>query len=211
MKRTIYIFERGINGWQSALGDWTNWPNQACVWIHQNTPHKAQTLTYFTTAALSGLTRSWRAEQFAKLIQAYVGWNIVLVMHSEGTATGLRALKLAGWPRIEELHLICGAADSDFEANGLNAAFANERVGKGFVYVAGQDKALKLEDTYVGSVAFGLQTAGQPLGLKGPTNESPLSEVDTQIIHWPDYGHSTCWQPENFDRTMSLITGIPTF
>jgi hypothetical protein len=128
-----------------------------------------------------------------------------MVCHSEGTATGLRALKLAGWPRIEEMHLICGAADSDFHANGLNVALLSGRIGKVFVYVAGQDKAMKLENSYPGAICFGLQTGGQPLGLEGPTNQSSLVDRDVKLIKWKTYGHSTCFLPSHFDSTMREI------
>lgn len=206
MNRTIYIFERGILGWESIFGDWAQWPNQAVAWIHKHTPHRAQTLTYFTGPILAGITRTARAKQFAKLIKAYAGWRIVMVAHSEGTATALRALRLAEWPEIAELHLLCGAADSDCEANGLNNALYGGSIGRVFVYVAGRDLAMKIEDTYLGSLCFGLQTAGQPLGLAGPTNIFP--PIDNRITHrgWPHYGHSTCWEPEHFGVTMRLIT-----
>lgn len=206
VQRTVYIFERGILGWQSIFGDWGQWPNQAVAWIHQHTPHKAQTLTYFTGPILAGATRQWRAKQFAKLIQAYAGWKIVLVCHSEGTATGLRALKMRGCPSVAVVHLICGAADSDFSANGLNRELAVEdSVGKAIVYIAGKDKAMKLEDSCIGSLFFGLQTAGQPLGLNGPTNVSAAAAARVEVIRWPDSGHSACWEPHNFEYTMRQI------
>lgn len=206
--RTIYLFERGILGWQSLFGDWKNWPNQACAWINQNTPHKSQTLTYFIGPILAGLTRRWRARNFAKLIQQYRGsdWKKIIIAHSEGTATVLLALKLAGWPAIEELHLVCGAADADFNANGLNMALASGKIGRVHVYVAGQDAAMRLEDTYAGSLCFGLQTGGQPLGLKGPENASPTAWARTRVHHWHAYGHSTCWRPRKFNETMEQLT-----
>ncbi len=204
---TVYIFERGILGWESLFGQWKQWPNQAVAWINRNTPHKAQTLTYFCGPILAAATRGFRARQFAKLIKAYAGDRIIMACHSEGTATGLRALDIAGWPRIEELHLICGAADSDFDANGLNDAIARNRIGKVIVYVAGRDDAMKLEDTYVGSLCFGLQTAGQPLGLKGPTNMRPDVARSVTVKAWKNYGHSTCWTRAYFDWTMGEIVG----
>lgn len=205
---TVYIFERGIMGWQSIFGDWKNWPNQACVWVNRGTPHKAQTLTYFCGPILAGLTRPFRARQFAKLIKAYAGERIIMACHSEGTATGLRALKKAGWPRIEELHLICGACDSDFHANGLNFAILSGRIGKVIVYVAGRDRAMKLENNYVGALCFGLQTGGQPLGLRGPTEVSPIVAGNVVVKVWKNYDHSTCFLPSHFDSTMLEIFPI---
>jgi pimeloyl-ACP methyl ester carboxylesterase len=203
--KTIYIFERGILGWQSIFGDWKNWPNQACVFINDETPFKAQTLTYFTGPILAGLTRHWRAKNFLQLLKQYAGCRIVLVAHSEGTATALAAMRMPGCPKIAELHLVCGACDADFEANGLNAALQAGRVVQVLVYVAGQDDAMKLENTYLGSLCFGLQTAGQPLGLKGARNANPAFAAHVKHIDWPHYGHSTCWEPHYFKRTMGQI------
>lgn len=207
--KTIYIFERGILGWQSIFGDWLNWPNQAIAWIHKNTPHKAQTLTYFTGFIFPALTRKRRAKNFAKLLNTYraYGWRIVLIAHSEGTATGLLAWKLAGYPLVDELHLVCGACDSDFEQNGINHAVSLERVKQIFVYVAEQDRAMKLEDSYPGSICFGLQCHGTPLGLNGPTHQTNLSFERTTVRRWKWFGHSTCWVSQHFNTTLTLILG----
>lgn len=207
MINTIYIFERGILGWQSIFGGWLNWPNQAIAWIHKFTPCKAQTLTYFTGFIFPALTRARRARNFAKLLLAYrvEGWRTALVAHSEGTATGLLAWKLAGYPWLDELHLICGACNSDFEQNGINRAVALGRVKKIFVYVAEQDAAMRLEDTYPGSICFGLQCRGTPLGLKGPAAPSAAASALTTVHRWKTFGHSTCWLPTHFEDTMRLI------
>lgn len=205
---TIYIFERGILGWETLFGDWKQWPNEAVAWIHKNTPHKAQTLTYFCGPVLAAATRTFRAKQFAKLILKYKcdGWRIVMVCHSEGTATALRALRVADWPVVDELHLVCGACDSDFNNNGLNVAMLKDRVKNVMCYVAGKDVPMKIEDTYVGSLCFGLQTAGTPLGLKGPVSVADAVKSRVGVIHWPAYGHSDCFLPKNFEDTMRLIT-----
>lgn len=209
--QTVVIFERGILGWQSIFGDWKNWPNQACVWVNKNTAHKSQTLTYFTGPILAGLTRHRRARNFADMLRQYSSplaprpSPLIIVAHSEGTATTLLALKLAGWPRIEELHVICGACDADCWANGLNHALSSGRIGKVFIYVAGRDGAMKLEDTYIGSLCFGLQTGGQPMGLKGPENLIPAAERHTEVIHWKTFGHSDCFLPINFNNTLRQV------
>jgi hypothetical protein len=127
-----------------------------------------------------------------------------MVCHSEGTATALRALDIAGWPAIDEMHLLCGACDSNFIKNGLHRAILENRIRKVFVYFADRDAAMKLEDTYLGSLCFGLQTAGTPLGLKGPVNNFYWNGY-VQVNHWPHYGHSTCWDSKHFEKTMQQI------
>lgn len=204
--RTVVIFERGIMGWESCVGEWAgNWPNEAVAWVHKNTSYKAQTLTYFTGPVLAGVTRHWRAKQFCHLIDAYKGWRILGVCHSEGTATFLAALKLCGYPPIDELHLVCGACNSDYQENGLNIAIAMNRVEKVTVYIAEKDRAMRLENSYVGAVLFGLQTGGQPMGLSGPTNMTPEAARRTTIKRWRTYGHSDCWLQRNFHKTMQEI------
>lgn len=204
--KTIYIAERGVLGWETIFGEWKQWPNLSVAWWHNNTPHKAQTLTYFIGPILAGLTRRWRAKQFCKLLAQYEGWRIILVAHSEGTATGLLALKLAHYPPVEEIHLVCGACNADYGRNGLNHAVALNRAKKIFIYIAGKDKAMKLEDTYLGSLCFGLQCGGTPMGLRGPENMTPEAARRTTIRKWPTFGHSDCFTPFHFDDTMLEIT-----
>jgi pimeloyl-ACP methyl ester carboxylesterase len=210
--RTIILFERGINGWASLFGDWLNWPNQAITWVHKNTDYRAHTLLYFTSALFAGWTRPHRALQFSKLIRQYSvdDWRIILVAHSEGTATAIQAMRLAGWPRIESVHLVCGACDSNFERNGLNYALVTNKIGKVFCYTAEKDFAMRLEDTMLGLLMFGISWNDCPLGMSGPKNVRPrfLDEGRVTEKHWPAYGHSDCWLSDNFESTMRQF--IPT-
>jgi hypothetical protein len=211
--KTIYLFERGIDGWTAIFGGWRDWPNQAIVWIHRHQrPAAAQTLIYFTTALIARFTRKARAQSFLDLIRQYPeheGWRVVIVAHSEGTATVLDALRLGNWPRIEALHLVSGACDADFNRNGLNEALNRSCIGRVFIYVAEQDWAMKVEDTLAGKWLFGIRTKDQPLGLGGARNVA--SGFENQILASSDkvvtlrkryYGHSTWFEPHNMDETM---------
>lgn len=197
--------ERGILGWQALWGGWGEWPNQAVAWAHNQTEFKAQTLTYFTGPILAALTRKRRAASFLDMIRKYQGWNINIIAHSEGTATVLRSLRMGDWPKIGSLHLLCGACDSDCRSNGLNMALAKGAIDRLHVYVAGQDKAMKLEDTWIGCICFGLQTWGTPMGLDGPKFQTDGAIQRTTVHRWPTFGHSTCFEPVNFNATMSLV------
>lgn len=207
---TIVLFERGINGFQSIWGEWHNWPNQAIAWTHKNTPHKAQTLLYFTSPIFAGLTRRWRAKQLSELIRTYSihDWRIIAACHSEGTATWLKAQRLAGWPRVEALHLICGACNADFEKNGLNWALRIGAVGKVHVYIAGKDEAMWAENTWLGKLLFDLPRRSRPLGLVGPQKVDE-NVSDRVVVHqnrpWSGYGHSDCWSKANFESTMRQL------
>ena len=206
-KRTVFLFERGINGWQSIFGTWKNWPNEAIVFIHLNTEFRAQTLEYFTGAILAGLTRRGRAKQFAKMIRAYSceDWTINIVAHSEGTATVIEAMKLAGWPKINNVHLLCGACDSNFERCGLNHALYNHNINQVFAYIAGKDWAMKLENTLLGKELFDIPESDKSLGLVGPQNVRTSVESRVHKISgspWNDYGHSDCFLEKNFASTL---------
>jgi predicted alpha/beta hydrolase family esterase len=208
---TIWIFERGIDGFASIWGDWKNWPNQSIAWINEFAAEHgldwwSQTLTYFSTPLTAGASREHRAAQFARLLRAYSvrDWQIVLVAHSEGAATVLRALPLAGWPNIQSVHLVCGACDSNFNTNNLNWAIRNSKVGRVVCYVSGMDTAMELENTWLGKMAFFLNMKNAPLGLDGPTNVG-FGLMGSRVIveKWPSYGHSDCWnEGGNFESTM---------
>lgn len=215
----IFLFERGINGWKSIFGGWKNWPNQAICWIHKNTQHsRAQTLLYFTSPLFAGLTRRYRAKSFAKLIRAYSvhDWEIHLIAHSEGTATILKALMLAGWPDIKTVHLLNGACDANFERNGLNFALMTGKIEHVFVYASEKDWAMRIEDTLLGKWLFRIRTKDKPLGLiKNVENgfycarTVALSQRDkVKEIFW-NGGHSVCWENRNFERTMNHFVSTP--
>ena len=202
MKKTVILFERGISGWQSIVGDWFNWPNEAIAWSHQNTDFRGQTLTYFTGPILAGLTRRYRAANFARLISKYDGWNIRLVAHSEGTATTLEAIQLCRNVKIEQVHLLCGACDANFERNNLNNALYVGQVIKVFCYRGGKDMAMRIENTLLGKFFFQVDESDKPLGLVGPQNVRPSNKDKIGELVWPDFGHSFCWLPKNFVQTM---------
>jgi len=203
--KTIFFFERGIMGWKTLFGGWFNWPNQAVSWIHRHTGCRAQTLLYFVDALFAGLTRERRAKWFRDMLSQYPdseGWEIHICAHSEGTATVLESLRLACWPKIKALHLVSGACDGDFERNGLNHALEHGRISEVFVYVAGKDAAMKLEDTIIGHWCFGIRMKDKPLGLTGPINmrEHLMSQVIE--IYEPTFGHSDWFTRSNFNKTM---------
>ena len=213
-KPVIVLLERGILGWGSLWGAYQqNWVHPAVVWIHKyavanGLNWRAQTIPFLTTPFTAALTRHRRALALSKLIRAYSSsdWQIVGVSHSEGTATMVEAIRLAGWPRIESLHLLCGAMDSNFERVGLNFAIRTGKVGKVFCYRADRDEAMRLEDTVLGLALFGISWNDLPLGLSGPVNVG-LGMMGTKVFesHWPDYGHSDCFKDSKFNSTMEQI------
>lgn len=205
--REVFLLENGID---SAPSDWRTWPNRAMPWLFENTDFFAQSMMYFTTPLTVFWREMHREKTFSDLVNRYKksNWKIHVAGHSNGTCVILGGLKLADWPRIETLHLICGACDSSFERNGLNQALRNGRIGKVFVYVAGRDGAMEIENI-LGKALFRIPFKGKPLGLNGPSDVDPMNLGRIRTIKtapWDLYGHGSCWQNWNFDRTMVQIT-----
>ena len=205
---TCFFFVRGIAGHAS---DFMEWQWRAADWCNQNTPHKARTISYSTEFWSVWIRRKWRARRLARVLRGYsvLDWRLVLVGHSEGTVLILDALRAAGWPRVEALHLVCGACDADFERNGINWALRSGAIGKVHVYIGGNDQAMWWENLVLGRLLFGISDRSYPLGLHGPKNVS-VQYKDKVVVHrespWDEYGHSTCWDKANFDKTMACFT-----
>lgn len=211
----MFLVAPGINNWGSVFGDYRDWPVKFQVWVNTNDKLveagvRVQNFLYFTTALTVDFLESYRAKSFAKMISDYTdaGCKIHLFGHSNGTRVILGALKYAGWPSVETIHLINGAVTADWRDNGLNVAMAAGRVKRVFSYLGGNDSAMKIEDTWIGKALFCVGAKDEPLGLVGPTNVIPAleSKVQGDVVRWPDYGHSDCWLPRNFDNTMRMLT-----
>jgi hypothetical protein len=210
-KPTIIFFERGVAGWATIWGGYKqNWPNLAVTWIHKyaaanNLNWRAQALTYLCLPFTAALTRKRRAKALAALIRAYSvnDWEIIVVAHSEGTATVCAALRLAGYPKVKLLHLVCGAVTADFRQNGMNLALLTGKIEKVVCWRADKDRAMRLEDTVLGLSMFGIDWDDMPLGLSGPVQVAlGLKQDRVTENHWPNYGHSSCFLPKNFDITL---------
>ena len=209
MNPTIIFYEHGIN---SVPSSWRDWVNRAIAFTHLNTPHKAQTLFPSPTALTVFCRESERSKAFGKMLRWYSvnDWNIIIVGHSNGTRVTLEGMRLAGYPRIQALHLVCGACDANFETNGVNAALRKTSLQKVFVYAGGKDWAMKIENTLVGRTLFDIT---KPLGLRKDKqtianrdfyfarNVSLTHAEQVAELEWPDYGHSDCWLQKNFDKT----------
>lgn len=195
--RTVYLFVNGVATWP---GNYTNWNKRAVTYANLRAYGKAEAFEYFCTWLTRPFREDQRAKHFARAIREYsnAGWNIVCVGHSNGCDVILDGLKACDWPRVEVLHLVCGACEADFTRNGLNLALAKNRVGKVFVYCAESDWALRCAHTIAGKL-LGYGT----LGLHGALRVAPSVKDRVGELWWKHYGHSTCWLPEHFEKTMS--------
>src|ERR1017187_5840381 len=124
MKKTVFLFEHGVSNLPSR---WREWCNLAIAHVHQKkwkSYHCAQTLFYITTPLTVWIKDKKRFSAFSKMLLGYVNKNfrIICAGHSNGARIILEGLKKAKWPRVEEIHLLCGACNADFDENGLNQA-----------------------------------------------------------------------------------------
>jgi pimeloyl-ACP methyl ester carboxylesterase len=203
-----YLLVPGINTFASS---WNDWPNRAGAWINQNTPFKSQPMLYSAGAVGSRFRHSALADTLADMLATYTkaGVPVEIIAHSNGTRVALEALATANWPVVEAIHLVCGAVDGNFTTNGLGEALKYAKIGAVHTYMAKLDRAMKLEDLIVGRWLFGIRTKDKPLGLAGPQGyDQQMYNAGRITEHWwPDYGHSDCWHPENFESTMRLLMG----
>lgn len=194
MKLGVNIYVPGI---LTVPGDADNWSGRAVTRTHNVTERRAEKVEYFSSVLTRPLFQRTRAEKLARTIDYYFDWDRRLIGHSNGCDVILDALKLRGWPRVEELHLVCAACEADFNKNGLNEAILSRCVGRVFVYIAEKDQALRWARTLPGKL-FGFGT----LGLSGPVNEAPETNDRVAQLEWPNLGHSDCWSDKLFERTM---------
>lgn len=196
LKKQITIFVNGILTWP---GDTRDWNYRAVVWTQLRVEGmRTMAVEYFCGPIGRAFGQRKRAAKITELLNAYAGYEITLVGHSNGCAVILAALSASlVYPNIAAIHFVSGACEADFERNGLNEALEDGRVGKVYIYVGGKDRALKLASRLIGrALGYGV------LGLHGPKNVTVAAMEKVGVLKWPSYGHSDCWKPEHFDRTM---------
>jgi hypothetical protein len=204
MNKIVTIFVPGIN---TLPGSWSDWANRAAVWWNTKTDEKSDIEVYFTTALTVGILETRRAKNLGLKIKAYLAedFTVNLVGHSNGTHIICDALRLSNWPHVNNVHLACGACDSNFLRSGVDFALTDGKIQQIFCYVAGKDMAMKVENTLLGKFLFQMNESDKPLGLVGPKNVSQSNAGKVHLINkapWDKYGHSTCWSEQNFNQTM---------
>lgn len=209
-EKRICFFIRGISGHPD---DFLEWEQRAADWCITEHGVPARAISYHTDFWSVWMKRRFRAQRFAKVLRKYSvrDYRITIVGHSEGTVVATDAIKF-GVGRIEALHLVCGACDSDFERNGLNRAIRAGQIGKVVCYTAGRDWAMRWENLLLGRLLFGISERTGPLGLVGPRNPPdawPNREKVSEVTDapWRHYGHGECFEHDNFERTMRQILG----
>lgn len=199
----LYIF---VNGIWNLPSDSRGWNDRAVTWIQTRTEHRAEKFEYFAAPLTRRVFQSRHAADLLDLLRSYTRpghREIHLVAHSNGADLALRAL--ASYRHyLTSLHLFSPACEPDFILNGLNIRLASRLCGIIPIYIAGQDRAMKLAQlsrTLAGWLGLGYGT----LGLDGPRNLCPLYVDLVPVYREATYGHSDWFTPANFERTMQLI------
>ena len=192
----------GIN---SQPESWSDWPNRVIPIVNLRQDWRAQATFYATTALTVGINEEERVETTADILKAYSGVETHAWGHSNGTRVILDGWKAAGCPKLATVHLLCGACDSDFDANGINTGLIGGEIGNVFVYVADCDHAMRIENTFAGRTVFGLPPSHAPLGLAGPKNVAPAVQDRVHLFAWTGYDHSTCWDANHFGSTITQV------
>lgn len=202
--KTLWAIFRGIAG---NPDDFDEWEFNLRDKIIRTTGIPAIVFSYKTNFLTVWKNRRLRAERAARVLKGFsdTDYRINIAAHSEGTVVATDSLRLLGWPRVENLHLVCGACDSDFERIGINRALKMESLGEVHCWIAGKDTAMKFERLVLGKLLFGIPERSEPLGLHGPRNvnqEFKANVCEHWGSPWDEYGHSDCWLPQNLNRTM---------
>jgi hypothetical protein len=230
---TIWLIVRGICG---NPDDCQEWEQLAVDWILQDPFCRRQHFvaradSYRCSALTVSLHQAERAKSFAEVLRGYAArqYPIRILCHSNGARVVRDGMRLADWPRVEEVHFVCGACDSDFDRTGFNGAMRRNRLGLFYYYVAGDDWAMRMENTLLGKLDFAIPDHSRPMGLTGPRRVDP--EIRRRVIEgsvaldnfgrregkhlehskrlnesWETYGHSTCWDRRHFHFTMQRVT-----
>jgi len=197
MKR-VYIYVNGILTWP---GDSKNWNGRAVTWTHINSEAKAEKCEYWVGPISRAFGQKKRAEKLYVTSTYYRTWEQIIVGHSNGADVILSAMRdWPDFPHVSALHLVCGATNADFQKNMLNFFLLLGRIDRVYVYVAGNDRALRLAHTIPGKIlGYGTMGLGHYLNIDARVKDR-VSVINAG--KWKHYGHSDCWKDENFDETM---------
>lgn len=193
MKRQkIFLF---VNGILTFPGGSENWTGRAVTATHLFTQHKAEKVEYFTSALTRSIMQSRRADKLVRVLQFYVGWDKVIVAHSNGADVVMDALRKHA-TAIRHLHLVSPAITSDCAKNGLADLLKTRAIQTLTIYMAKKDKPLRMAKLW----------PAKWLGYGALGIEFPKGLTDNFIIHQEEsFGHSTWWDDEHFQSTMELI------
>lgn len=208
--RWVVIVINGILAWPGNSHGWTD---RAVTLIHQLArwfpcPVIAEKYEYFRGVLFRWLWRQELVDDIAGQMDSYHagGDRVCVVAHSNGCDLALRAVRDTG-ARGVVLHLIAGAADPDFEANGLNRLIENGTVARVHWWRCGRDVALNWlapATRFATAKRAGFQSGG---AIQDESNYRIDQSVRSKVAFhdFPDLGHSDLLSVERLERTLAKI------
>jgi len=209
-KRTLILAINGIRVKQ----DFKAWTRRFDWWLDVNLDGNivAERYEYTCSAIFRFKGQRARVDELIELINTYKNdenfdYEIVLVGHSNGNDIIQRLLNLG--IHVNEVHCFAPAA---FEAD-FARAIRKKSFKRMFIYGSPKDKALRAArdaSFLTRFLSFILAPFGIPhlgygyLGLNGGGFASRFPTVVTDCSQ-PEFDHSTWFDDEQFDRTMSLF------
>jgi pimeloyl-ACP methyl ester carboxylesterase len=199
----VFIYIPGILQRPDGPDDWAD---AAVAWTQNHARALADRYEYCSPALFRSWGQAKRCKELRRLVEMYRGCRINLVGHSNGCELACRMLRECGDISVDGLHLIAGACDASFEANGLNAALIDGRVGTVHTYGSPNDEVLNKWARWSRWAAKWIGLGYGELGLVGPKEVSPLAMALTHARWQVGYGHSTWFEPDKIEGTLRLVT-----
>ena len=209
-KRTVILAINGIRTKQ----DYSAWTRRFDWWLDSNMEGDivAERFEYSCSALFRFRKQRARADELVEIINGYKNderfdTDIVLVGHSNGNDLIQRILNIG--IHVKEVHCFSPAAfELDFER-----AIRKKSFKRMFIYGSPADKALRFardSQFLTRLLSFILSPFGVPhlgygyLGLNGAEFAAKFPGIVTDCSQ-PDFDHSTWFEEEYFDKTMSLF------
>ena len=207
--RWVVIVINGILAWPGSSKGWTD---RAVTWIMQHAPAWGTVLSekyeYWRGVLFRWWGRQGLVDDISDLMSGYHAngfARVCIVAHSNGCDLALRAVRDTG-ARGVVLHLVAGAADPDFESNGLNRLIENGTVARVHWWRCGRDVALNY---LAPATRFITRIAGFQSG--GSIQDESVYRIDQSVrprvaFHdYPELGHSDLLSPERLPKTLTKI------
>lgn len=197
--RDVFLF---VNGILTRPGDAFAWTDRAVQWVNRNAPDGvvSEKFEYYSPALLRRLFQNKHARDLAETIAQYPGARLHLVGHSNGCDLIARAVRLTSAP-IASIHLIAGAVDRDFAANGLGERLARGQIGGVYCLCSRGDLILGRLARASRLLTLGLLGYGD-LGCRGPISHA-FPRVFT--VWRSSLGHSDWFNATEFERTLATV------
>lgn len=199
--------------WYCGINGIMNWPGsrKGCTdliadYIMNHTKYQCDKMEYACGPLLSKeFFQSGRVEILREK-SSKIPCGVYLIGHSNG-ADIIQKYINSSYRRIEQIHLVAGACESDFRRSGLNKALITGRLGEVHVYFSKNDNILRgRKESFFNAACRKIGLGYGWLGYSGPKYVDAL--VESRVIrHEWECGHSEYFDKDNLPKLMQQIIG----